>query len=194
MTYWLFYSIMVMLDAIYFRTEYQGRDRLPAQGSFIIASNHISNLDPFVLGIILRRRFGFVAKEELFKKKLIGWSFRQMGAISIKRDSSDFRAIRKALRRLRDGIPLILFPEGTRGVSGRNKKIQSGVGFIALKSNVPVFPVYIRDSDKAFPANAKWFRRYQVKVKVGEPIHFQQNQSFEEIASQIMDKVYSLQD
>ena len=192
MIYWICYFLMTIIDRIYLRTEFYGREHIPPQGGFIIASNHISNLDPLIVGMCSRRRFSYLAKEELFNRKLLAFWFHHVGTIPIKRDTSDFRAIRESIRKLKNGCPLILFPEGTRGVSGRTKKVQPGIGLIVLKSELPVLPVFIQGSDLALPSGAKWFKRHTVKVKIGAPLSFTKGQTYLDIAHQIMSNVYSL--
>jgi len=192
MIYWISYFLLTLFERFYFRTIFYGRENLPKIGNFILASNHISNLDPFVLGLVARKRFSFIAKEELFKAPLLNFYFHQVGAFPIKRESADFRAIREALRRLKRGNPLVIFPEGTRGVAGRVKKINSGIGLLAIKSNLPVLPVYIKGTDKCLPDKAKWFKRALVEVRIGKALYFSAQQSYHEVAIQIMDGIQSL--
>jgi len=192
MLYWFFYYVMKLFSFLFLRLRFVGQENLTKHGSFIMASNHISNLDPFLLGISCRRRFGFVAKDTLFEKKISAFIFNQMGAFPIKRDSVDVQAVKEILKRIQKGCPVLLFPEGTRGVSGREKKINPGIGLIANKSGVPVIPVNIQGSDLAMPTNAKWVKRHPILVKIGQPIHFPLDLSYDEIASQIMVKIRSL--
>lgn len=191
MIYWLGFFTVRVLSIIYFPTKYVGRENL-SKGSFILACNHLSNLDPFIVGTSVWRHFNFIAKDSLFKNKFLSFIFSEFGAIPIKRDTSDFHAIREVLRRMKKGDPLILFPEGTRGVSGRDKKVQGGVGLIALKAQVPVIPVHIEGSDKSLPPKTKWFRRHPVIVTFGKPIIFNKTDSYTEVAERIMTEVYSL--
>ncbi len=192
MIYWLAYLLMKVTDKIYLNCKFLGKENLPNKGSYIIASNHISNLDPFILGVSCLRKFSYVAKDSLFKNKFLAFLFTQMGAFPIKRDTADFRSIRESLKRLKNGSPLIFFPEGTRGASERIKRLHPGVGFIALKSGVPVIPAFIEGSDQALPPGAKWFRRHRVKIYLGKPLHFMKKQTPEEIVKQIMEHVISL--
>ena len=158
-----------------------------------MAGNHISNLDPFILGICSWRRFSYVAKDSLFKNKFLAFLFYQVGAFPIRRETSDFRAIREILRRLKNGCPVIVFPEGTRIQSKKIKRVQAGVGFIAIKSGVPVVPAYLEGSDHALPLGAKWFRRHPIKIRIGPPLYFQDPKTYPEIAAnQIMDKILAL--
>jgi len=192
MIYPLSYFLCKFLQFLFFPTKYHGLEKIRSLDSYIIASNHMSNLDPFILGVSQWRSFSFVAKEELFKSRISSFLLKGMGAFPIKRDKSDFRAIRETLRRLKNGTPIILFPEGTRGVGGRQKKVQSGVGLIAVKSGLPVIPAYIENSEKALPDGAKWFKRHPVTVTFGSPLTFSKDQSYDVITDQIMEKIYAL--
>jgi 1-acyl-sn-glycerol-3-phosphate acyltransferase len=194
MAYWFFYIIMNLIDRIYFQSKFYNTENLPEDGKCIIATNHISNLDPFVMGICQKRRFSFLAKEELFKKGFQNWAFRQMGAFPIKRGASDFKALRESIRRVKSGTPLILFPEGTRGTGNIEKRSQAGIGFIAIKANVPIVPAYIEGTDKALPNGAKWFKRHPVKVTFGKPLKFEKGIPFSEISQSVLTEVYNLKE
>ena len=190
--YWTSYCGVKVLDALYCRTNYVGRENLPTGQPFILASNHISNIDPFLLGACQWRRFNYLAKMELFDTPAKNWFFRQVCAIPIKRGTSDFRALREALRRMKAGTPLILFPEGTRGYSERPKEPQPGVGFLTRKSGLPVVPARIEGSDKALPPGAKWFKSHQVKVVFGRPIAFRPEEDYPAVAQRILEAIYAL--
>ncbi|MDO8580367.1 MAG: lysophospholipid acyltransferase family protein, partial [Candidatus Omnitrophota bacterium] len=164
----------------------------PRSGSFILASNHASYVDPQILGLSVWRRFSYVAKEELFRNKFLAFWLYQVGAFPIKRDSSDFGALRETLRRLKKGCPVVVFPQGTRKTSLSPQEVLPGVGFIAGKSRCPVLPAYIGGSDNVLPPGTKWFRRGHVKVKIGPPINFPPNTSYESMARQIMETIVSL--
>ncbi len=192
MVYWICFFLAKIIDKIYFSCTFIGKENLPLKESYIIASNHLSNLDPFILGSNSYRRFSYLAKEELFKTKLSAWIYHQLGAIPIKRDAADFHAIRETVRRLKKGIPVIVFPEGTRGVGGRQKKPQAGIALIAIKGKVPVVPAYIQGSDKALPNGAKWFKRHHVQIVFGKPLRYTKEKPYEEISSQILDEIYAL--
>lgn len=192
MIYWPAFLIMKLINSVYFRTRFDGLEYIPSGKPFILACNHISNLDPFVVGICQWRRFNFLAKEELFKDRFSSFLLRGMGAFPIKRDSSDFRALREALRRLKSGTPLILFPEGTRGIGERLKESQPGVGFLALKSGVPVIPALIEGTDHALPNNSKWFKSYPVRIRFGKPLHFSKDQDYAQISDSILKSIYSI--
>src|SRR3989338_365801 len=114
MVYWIAHVLFVIVSKLIFPIKVKGREYIPAQNSFILASNHLSNLDPMILGLASRRRLSYIAKESLFKNKIFGVILHQVGAFPIKREAADFRAIRETLRRLKKGSPIVIFPEGTR--------------------------------------------------------------------------------
>ena len=172
MIYLITYYFTKLLSFLYFPRTVIGLENIPSQGGCILASNHISNIDPPILGITSPRRLNYVAKESLFENKLLGFFLRQLWAFPIKRDESDFRAMRHTLRCLKSAQPVLIFPEGTRGTTGRIKTVQAGIGFMAAKSGRPVIPVYIYDSDKVLPAKAKWFRSLSVEERMDVFVSF----------------------
>lgn len=192
LVYWSSFCTVKLIDSIYFRTKYAGLHHLPAKVPFILASNHLSNLDPFILGACQWRRFNYLAKAELFNTPAKDWFFRQVGSIPIKRGTSDFRALREALRSLKAGRPLILFPEGTRGHSGRSKEPQPGVGFLTRKSRVPVIPARIVGSDGGLPPGASWFKFHPIRVVFGTPVVFEDGDDYAQVAQKILAAIYAL--
>ena len=192
MIYWIAYCIVKLISKVFCPCTFYGQENLPQRGSFIIASNHLSNLDPMILGISCWRRFSYVAKESLFKNNFFSFVLHQVGAFPIKRDSADFRAIRETLKRLKAGCPIILFPEGTRRKEPQEKRVEAGIGLIAVKSQVPVIPAYIRGSEYVLPPGGRRLTRHAVTVVLGEPLVFKDGQAYPLIANQIMDKINEL--
>lgn len=190
--YWTSFCGVKLIDAVYCQTKYRGLENLPAKEPFIVASNHISNIDPFILGACQWRRFNYLAKVELFDTPRKEWFFRQVGAIPIRRGTSDFRALREVLRKLKKGTPLILFPEGTRGYSDRAKEPQPGVGFLARKSGVPVIPAFITGSDKAMPPDSKWFHSHPVSIEFGKPVAFEKSDDYGVVSQKILQAIYDI--
>ncbi len=146
-------------------------------------------MDPFILGLASRRRLSYVTKDTLFRNRVLRYLLYRVDAIPIKRGASDFRAMREMLRRLKQGAPVVLFPEGTRQTAGGERKIHEGIGFIVAKAGVPVIPAYIKDSDKVLPPGSKVLKRHRVTVIFGAPLHFTKHQSYADIARQVMDRV-----
>jgi len=173
-----------------------GLGNLPSRGGFILACNHLSNLDPPFIGTVIHRPLSFVAKDSLFENKLLGFILRHVGTIPIKRNQADFRGLREAIRVLKSGRPLVIFPEGSREAvrrsANRGEKAFSGIGFLAAKSGVPVIPARIRDTDRVLPVHAKWLRRHQVTLTIGRPIIFDHHQLYPQITFQIMEAIAAL--
>lgn len=192
MIYWIGYFWFRIFRMIWFPCRIVGKENIPKNGAFIFASNHQSNLDPFLIGIVPFREVYFFAKKELFEKPFFGWLMREWHAFPADRKRADIGAFKTAIRCLKNGSPLVFFPQGTRSRPGRKKRTFSGVGFLVHKTNVPVVPVYIDGSDKCMPAGAKFPKRHWITITFGKPISFSQDVSYEEIAHDVMDHIHSL--
>ena len=163
----MFYSIarelVRFIYHIVFHITLVGKENIPAEkGGFIIASNHVSNNDPPVIGIMFRGKYSFMAKEELFKNELFAWLIRRLGAFPVKRGAGDGSAIQNALKSLENGRIFVIFPEGTRSKDGELGRAKSGVTLIAAQAKVPVVPVFIKYGRKKFRRN--------IVVSIGEKI------------------------
>ncbi|WP_244504245.1 lysophospholipid acyltransferase family protein [Salibacterium halotolerans] len=132
------------------RVRVIGRENIPETGPVLLCSNHISNLDPVLVGSHMKRSLNFMAKEELFENKTAGALLKRLGAFPVKRGSSDRRALKKGLGLLDDGHVLCLFPEGTRSKTGEIKSGLAGSGFFALRSKASIVPVVVIGSYKLF--------------------------------------------
>ena len=125
-----------------------GRENVPPMGPLVIVCNHLSNLDPSLLGASLPRRIRFLAKSSLFTASAVGgWFLRSYGAFPLNRGGVDVRAYRWALNELAIDGALVLFPEGTRS-SGAMARAKQGVVNIVLKSNAPILPVGITGTEQ----------------------------------------------
>jgi len=165
------YWIRVAFD-MFFRGEIRGLENLPASGSFLIAANHASHLDPPLIGSQVPRQMCFFARKTLWTGRMASWWLDTVGTIPVDRDGGqDVGALKRVLRALADGKVMILFPEGTRSPDGRLQKPKPGVGFIVCKSQVPVVPVRIFGSHEAFGKGAKVPRLGSpVRVVFGKPM------------------------
>ncbi|MGI6706858.1 MAG: lysophospholipid acyltransferase family protein [Clostridia bacterium] len=146
---------------ILFRPTLIGYENLQIQGKCIIICNHISLLDPVIIGCIVPRPIHFMAKKGLFRNRLFGWLLSQLGAFPVKRGTADIAAIKKALKVLKDGELFGIFPEGTRSKTGDMQELEPGVAMIALKSDAPVVPIYIHNRYRCFK---------KTLVTIGKPI------------------------
>jgi 1-acyl-sn-glycerol-3-phosphate acyltransferase len=156
------------------RLEVHGASNVPLEGAAIIAPNHLSLLDPPLIGCACPRELRFIAKAELFRYGLFSKLIRRLGAFPVERGTADVGAIKTALRFLNDGRAVIIFIEGTRGTGEYLLPPTPGVTLLARQSGAPVVPTAIVGSEQAWRKGAKLPRRAQVKVAFGEPVRYQE--------------------
>jgi 1-acyl-sn-glycerol-3-phosphate acyltransferase len=143
MLYATFRSLFRLFFKFVYRWQIEGQENVPSNGAVVICSNHLSLLDPPLLGASMTRKVFFMAKEELFHIPVISFLIRRFGAFPVKRGAGDRSALRMALEVLQRGDVLGIFPEGTRSKTGRLGKPQPGVALFALRGNAVVVPVAI---------------------------------------------------
>ncbi len=169
-----------------------GKENIPGKGGFILASNHVSYLDPLVLGFACPRDLNFMAKEELFRNPFFGSIIRSVGAFPVKRKTADMSAIKEAVKRVRSGKGLVLFPEGGRGDGLELQQPEAGIGFIAAKAQAPVIPAFIKGTEQALPKGSKSMRHAHVSVIFGKQISVERKMPYQETAQVIMDNIRRL--
>lgn len=157
-----------------------------------MASNHLSLLDPAVLAYACPRKMNYMAKEELFKIPVLSQFIRSVGTFPVKRNTADLSAIKEALKRVKSGQGLLLFPEGRRSEGSETIEAQAGVGFLAAKTNVPVIPVYLSGTDKALPKGAKFLKRAKISVRFGKQISVERRMPYQDSAELIMESIRHL--
>lgn len=151
-----------------FRVEGAGNE--PEQGPVIVVSNHLSDLDPLVVGAALRRRVAFMAKEELFRVPVLRWWIRACGAFPVRRGQPDRQALRTALKVLEGGGVLVMFPEGTRGRTRALRPPEPGAALLALRTGAPLLPVAVLGTDDVLPRDSRRVRRGRITVRIGPPV------------------------
>jgi 1-acyl-sn-glycerol-3-phosphate acyltransferase len=154
------------------RLRVKGREFIPLTGSAIVAANHVSYLDPFIVGVAIQRHVHFMAKEELFRFRPLGWLLRQYQAFPVDRRRSDRQAMNWAISLLQRGEIVVIFPEGTRGDGSRLGPAKPGIALIAARTGAPVIPAYHCGTEKALPRGARFFRPHQITVTFGAPFRF----------------------
>lgn len=150
--YWIVRAIVWFVSLFYFRFRSYGSENVPGTGGCILTPNHVSFLDPPMVGIGMRHRVvHFMARDNLFDVPVLGWWYRKIGTIAIDRTKGDLAALRTALNGLKRGEVVCLFPEGTRSLDGELQQPKGGVGFLIAKAGVPVVPVYVDGTYRAWP-------------------------------------------
>jgi len=188
--YWTLRAILVPAFLVYFRMQRIGREHLPKQGPLLLASNHRSFLDPFVIGMLVRRPVYYMAKRELFEKRWQAWILNALGAFPVDRGQGDSAAMDTARTILERGDCVVLFPEGTRVRPGPLAKPRRGVGRLALETGVPVAPVAVIGTEDV---RRGWrIRPRKVRVRVGRPLNFPTaGSSSPALAEAVTDRVWS---
>jgi len=169
--YRLLWILGLVIFKIFFRIRRDGRENIPLKGGVILASNHLSYLDPIVLGLLTPRKMNFMAKEELFKNSLFRLLITKLGAFPLKRGRLDRLSYDRAVGLVQEGRVLALFPEGTRGRGGKPGFLQKGAAKIACKTGAPLVPIIIQGTDKALPRGGKIIRLAKIKVRIGRPLN-----------------------
>lgn len=167
--YAIIHIIAAPLLKLLFGFKVNGRGNIPSAGGVIIAANHLSYLDPPVLGAGVPRLAHYMARDDLFSFPIWGNFLRFLNAFPVHREGVDMAAIKRAINHLQRGGALILFPEGTRSLTGELLPPQPGAGMIAWEGRAAVVPAYIRGTDKALPPKAKFIRFKKVEVTFGRP-------------------------
>ena len=150
-----------------YRLRWRGRENVPP-GGIVLASNHVSNFDPWPLGYPLwpKRRMRWMGKSELFNR-ILGPILRRGGAFPVRRGMNDREAIQRAIELVHAGDIVVMFPEGTRRRKGLRKKFRphahSGAARIAIVAGVPLVPAAVRGTDRLS-------RLGPLRVAYGEPV------------------------
>jgi glycerol-3-phosphate dehydrogenase (NAD(P)+) len=174
---------------LYFRMARIGREYIPADGPVIIAANHRSFLDPFVIGTMARRPMYYVAKEELFRSRWLGWILSALGAFPVKRGAGDEDSVATAKAILARGDIVLIFPEGTRTRPGSLGRPRRGVGRLALETGAPVVPVAVIGTEDV---RKGWrIRPRKVRIRAGRPLRFPRvEHASPQLAGAVTDRIW----
>jgi 1-acyl-sn-glycerol-3-phosphate acyltransferase len=160
------------LARVLFRLRVVGLERLERLGPAVFVANHISWLDPIIVPLVLPRKPGFLAMEELWRMPGVAFVMRTYGplAIPLRRGAVDTTALRRATEALRGGAWLIIFPEGGIAPDGVLKPFHRGASMLAARTGAPLVPVAIVGTSDALPLGRVIPRRRPITVYIGEPI------------------------
>jgi len=164
-------GIVLSLFKVVFRVRVVGKERVPAQGAYIVAPTHRSILDIPFAAFITGRTVRFLAKDDLFSTPFGRRLFDALGAVEVERGTADRAALRALEDALAAGSPVAVFPEGTRRSGPEITELYAGAAFLAIKLGVPIVPVGVGGSEHILPKGKLLPRIHRVAVSVGHPIH-----------------------
>lgn len=187
----MFYNVAKFIVNIAFRLVYRiqvtGKENIPSEGRLSLCANHFNNLDPLMISIVFPRQISWMGKKELFQNKVLAFILNRVGVFPVDREGSDLSAIKKALKVLKEGGVLGIFPEGTRVKSFDLNNAKPGIALLTVKAKSTVLPVYIDGNYKLFS---------KVHIKFGKPIDMTleegQSVDYNEISKNILISIYNL--
>jgi 1-acyl-sn-glycerol-3-phosphate acyltransferase len=169
--HWVYYFGRIIIRIAVFpfaRWEVKGKENLPAKGPLLIVANHLYLGDPPILAASLPLRTVFMAKEEVFRDAWSRFWVQNFGAFPVRRGGLDREAIRRAEAWLKDGVSVIMFPEGERSRSEKLKTALDGAALIASRMDVPILPVGIAGTEKLKKLRLRW-PRPKITITIGSP-------------------------
>ncbi len=166
-------GLAVLVTKVVWRVKVQGRERLPTVGPYVLAPVHRSYADFLIAGVAVPRRMRFMGKDTLWIKgpSWFGRFMGLLGAFPVDREHADRKALRTAEAAVGLGDPVVMFPEGRRKDGPVVEELYEGASWVACRQRVPIVPVAIGGSDRAWPNGAKMVRFAKVRVLIGEPIY-----------------------
>ena len=172
MTFWylLGYSLSKAIAKTFFNYRVIGAENMIEEGPCIIAANHCSYLDPPLVGVACKRAIHYLARKSLLDVPVLGPILPELNVIPVDQKNADRSALMGAIRVVRNGGAVLIFPEGTRSVDGNLQPAQPGIGMIVAKTGAPVVPVKLEGSHQSMPKGAFWPRAAPITVVVGKPL------------------------
>lgn len=185
--YHLLYAIIWPFFNFFRPIRTVGREHIP-EGPAVICPNHTTAGDPFyvVFAFGWRHPLRAMAKIQIMRVPVIGWLLSRAGVFGVDRGNADMKAVRTALKFLKDGDKLLMFPEGTRVHEGENVEVKTGAALFATRTGAPLLPVYVQSRKKLFRRNV---------VVIGEPYHPHYEgrrptaEELQDIAHEVMERV-----
>jgi len=158
---------------LFFRVDVTGKELVPRTGRLLVVANHLSPIEPALLGTVLPRRLQFLAAAELVEVPGWGPLIRWFGSIPVDRSRFDPLATRRVVRRLQAGAVVGMFPEGrirlgTNSILSDDPELKEGAAVIAALARAPVLPVIVRGTRQVLDWR-QWFRRARLEVTIGAP-------------------------
>ena len=174
MTFWylLGYSLSKTLAKTFFNYRVIGAENMIEEGPCIIAANHCSYLDPPLVGVACQRAIHYLARKSLLDIPVLGPILPQLNVIPVDQKNADRSALMGAIRVVKNGGAVLIFPEGSRSWDGDLQTAQPGIGMIVAKTGAPVVPVRVFGTFETYPRGATLPRLSSIKVAIGKRLTF----------------------
>lgn len=197
--YWAGWSWFRGVAKSSFNYEVVNRDRLIEEGGALVVCNHVSFLDPPLVGIAHQHGVYYLARKTLFKG-FCAWLYPRWNSIPIDQENPDMSSLKTVIKHLKSGDRVVMFPEGERSWDGQMAPAKAGVGLIISKAKVPVVPCRLFGAHEALPRGAAFWKQHQVTLVVGEPIEFSEEELtgkgrdvYQSIADRVMGEIGKLE-
>ena len=181
---------------LFFRLRVYGKENIPADGAFLLVSNHQSFLDPVFCGVPLKRDLFFLARHTLFSNKFFGKVLWAINAMPVKRGQADMSAMKMVIARLKAGFGVCLFPEATRSSDGKIAAFKPGLGLLCKRGDAPIVPMVVDGAFEAWPRHKKIFSPWRrISICYGDRISLEQikNMDDRELAENLTNTLRRMQ-
>ena len=170
--YWTIKTLAWPVTRVYVRLRVQGLGNVPMEGACIVVANHVSYVDPVVLGSAFPRRITFMISEPLYRLLRLRWFYYLMGAVPVASDDPGPASLKATLKTLKSGGVVGIFPEGQRMPNASLGEAKSGAALLAARSGAPVIPAALIGAHRVMPVGSMLPRPYRIRVVLGKPLTF----------------------
>ncbi len=191
-TYWFIRAVVWSASKIVCKTRSFGREHIPESGPVIVAANHLSYLDPPIIGAEIWRECVYISRHDLWNNKLVGAILTRINCIPVHRDRPDRVVIKRTIEKMEEGKVLLMFPEGGRSEDGDLRRGEMGLGLFAKRTGAPIIPAAIIGPEMMLPVGQKKLKKGRVRVYFGEPLTFDESATREEIVLRTMREIAAL--
>jgi 1-acyl-sn-glycerol-3-phosphate acyltransferase len=199
MIYWIAHTLSRIVGGTFFRHHTLHREFLPESGGALIVANHVSFLDPSMVGACFRNPIYYLARKSLFKG-FLGWLLPCIQVLPVDQGKGDLASMKRILQLLKEGNRVLIFPEGTRSSDGALQAAEAGIGFIIAKGEVSVVPVRLFGAHECWPREARWPRPGPITVVAGPAVDLSSlpdtltgRERYQACADQVMQALASIQ-
>ncbi|MDP1820378.1 MAG: lysophospholipid acyltransferase family protein [Acidimicrobiales bacterium] len=163
-------ALILTVAKLFGQVRVVGAEKIPADGAFVLAPVHRSNVDFALSSLVTRRPMRFMGKDSIWKSKPLGRFVSMLGAFPVHRGTADRDALRACTDIVNGGSPLVMFPEGTRCHGPTIVELFDGTAYVASRTGVPIIPLGIGGSETMLPKGKKLPRRSRLVLLVGDAI------------------------